>query len=230
MNFALILAGGRSIRLGGNIPKQYLEAGKKPIIVYCLEKFEIEQSISQIIIVAAKEWHNAIQEWVNKYNISKFKAFAAAGSSRQHSIVNGMNKAIELGGKTDDNIIIHDAARPNISLKLIRDCCNGLKVYDGIMPVLPIKDATYLSKDGKHISSLLNRNYLFRGQAPEGFILGKYYALHIGMSEHDLETIYGSSEIAYKKGLNIGLIPGDEHNYKITTMADLEKFRLEIER
>lgn len=229
MVVAIILAGGTGTRLGGDIPKQYLEVAGRPVFSYCLERFESHPLVHAIVIVAAKEWHDYISEWTEKGKVSKFLGFAPAGSSRQHSILNGLNKALE-GGITDaDAVIIHDAARPNVSEKLITECIQGLSEADGVMPVLPVKDTIYLSQTGKKIDSLLERDQLFAGQAPECFNLEKYYAIHTGMSEEELAAVRGSSEIAYNHSLSVAMIPGDEHNYKITTVADLEKFRLEIE-
>lgn len=222
MNTAIVLAGGTGTRLGGNIPKQYLEVGNKPVITYCLDKFEVNQLIDEIVIVAAEEWCQFILE--NIVNISKFRCFAPAGSSRQHSIINGMRAA----SPQTERVVIHDAARPNVSDDTITQCILGLDECDGVMPVLPVKDTIYYSETGEQISSLLNRDQLFAGQAPESFLFNKYLSIHNNMTEEQLGSVRGSSEIAYRYGLKIKLIHGDEHNYKITTMADLEKFRSEV--
>lgn len=223
MKTAIILAGGTGTRLGGNIPKQYLEVANKPVITYCLEKFEANQLIDEIVIVAAEEWYAFISE--NIRNIRKFKCFAPAGSSRQHSILNGMKAA----NPQTKKVIIHDAARPNVSDNTISACILGLDEYDGVMPVLSVKDTIYYSETGEQISSLLNRDQLFAGQAPESFLFKKYMDIHEGMNEEELSLVRGSSEIAFKNGLSIKMIKGDEHNYKITTLVDLEKFRSEVE-
>lgn len=228
MNTAIILAGGTGTRLGANIPKQYIEINHQPIIAYCLKTFEISEIIDAIVIVAAPAWQESIAKWISQYGITKFKGFANAGSSRQHSILNGLVKAKELSFEEKDGVIIHDAARPNLTNEMIASCMEALASYDGVMPVLPVKDTIYLSQDGTNITSLLNRDQLYAGQAPEAFNLIKYYHLHDGMTEEDLEMVRGSSEIAYRHGLSVKLIAGDEHNYKITTAADLEKFQTEV--
>lgn len=229
MNIAIILAGGTGSRLGGDIPKQYIEVSGKPIISYCLDKFENHTQIDNIVIVASEIWQDYIMSWIEKDNLSKFAGFAPAGSSRQHSIVNGMIKAKSIGAVADDNIIIHDAARPNVSERIISQCMDELSEYDGAMPVLPVKDTIYLSENGENITSLLNRDQLYAGQAPESFKYGKYLEIHNGMTEEDLSKVRGSSEIAYRHGLKICMIPGDECNYKITTKEDLNKFVREME-
>ena len=92
------------------------------------------------------------------------------------------------------------------------------------MPVIPVKDTVYLSKDGKNIDALLNRSQLWAGQAPEAFIFGKYLKVHDEMSHDELLKINGSTEIAFKNGMNVEMIKGDPMNFKITTPEDLANF------
>lgn len=229
MNVAIILAGGTGTRVGADVPKQYLTVNGKPVISYCLEKFQSVSAVDKIVIVAAEIWQTFISEWITKCGITKFAAFAPAGSSRQKSVLNGLEKAYEIGANPSDCVIIHDAARPNVSESMIESCLNIPDGADGVLPVLPLKDTVYVSENGREISSLLNRDLLFAGQSPEGFCLGKYYSIHNGLTEKDLSEVRGSSEIAYKNKLNIRLVRGDERNYKITTAADVEKFKSEAE-
>lgn len=230
MNIAIVLSGGIGTRVGHQIPKQYIEVEGTPIIQYSLKALQNNTITDGIVIVAASEWQRRIHEWVKRDKIDKFVAFALAGNSRQESIVNGMNVINKMYTKDEINIIIHDAARPNLTDELITKCFEGLQKADGVLPVLPVKDTIYLSQDGKSISSLLNRDQLFAGQAPESFKFKKYFDIHKGLTEEDLTAIRGSSEIAYKNNLNISLISGDEHNYKITTKTDLEKFKTEMRK
>lgn len=81
-----------------------------------------------------------------------------------------------------------------------------------------------------HIDGLLCRDELFAGQAPEFFRFGPYFQIHEILDDEALSHIRGSSEIAYRNGLNIRVIPGDEGNIKITTIEDLEQFRLLAEK
>lgn len=222
MNIVIILAGGTGTRMGVDRPKQYIEVKGKPIISFCIEKFENCNIIDGIIIVAAKEWQQYIRK--NLINISKFIGFASAGDSRQESILNGMKNC----PKKAKNIIIHDAARPNVSEKLILNCVKYLDEYDGVMPVLTVKDTIYYSSTGEKIDKLINRDCLFAGQAPEAFNYNKYMKIHDGLSKSQLASVRGSSQIAFENGLNIKLINGEEHNYKITTIEDLRKFEEEM--
>ena len=92
------------------------------------------------------------------------------------------------------------------------------------MPVIAVKDTTYYSEDGKKIKDLLDRSKLWAGQAPEAFIFGKYLKVHDEMSHDELLKINGSTEIAFKNGMNVEMIKGDPMNFKITTQEDLANF------
>lgn len=229
-NVALILAGGVGSRLGSDIPKQYIQVGGKPIIVYCLERFAANKSIDAIVVAAAMQWIPFVNERIDEFAIDKVVAVIEGGSSRQHSIMKGLQFLKEQNYPDDSNIIIHDAARPCVSGTMIDSLINGLGDADGVMPVLPVKDTMYVSKTGKQIDGLLNRSELYGGQAPEMFCLGKYYEINAALTERELELVRGSSEIAYHNGLVVNLIPGDEGNYKITTQEDLARFAQQISK
>lgn len=223
MNTAIILAGGVGSRMGVDRPKQYLVIDDKPIIVYCLEIFEKHNDIDNIVIVVSDEWKDYVIENVKKYGINKVCGYAPAGRTRQHSIYNGL-KCTETYAPETDVVIIHDAARPLVSDKIIKDCIIGAVEDDGAMPVISVKDTIYQSKDGKSIENLLKRSELFAGQAPESFDFKRYLDIHNSVSDDEIAATAGSSEIAYRHGMKIRLVEGSERNFKITTIEDLETF------
>lgn len=230
MNIAIILAGGVGSRMKTlQRPKQYIEVNGRPIINYCLRTFEAHGEIDDIYIVADESWQDYITEWMKRDGITKFRGFAPAGKSRQHSIYNGLI-ACEHSADEDSVVVIHDAARPFVTKEIISECIAGAEELDGAMPVITIKDTVYRSQDGKRINSLLERSELFAGQAPESFRYGKYRAIHDAATDEELMNTRGSSEIAYRNGMEIRLFPGAEKNFKITTMEDLTNFEAELNK
>lgn len=226
MNTALILSGGVGSRLGGGMPKQYIEVGGRMILSYCLEKLSQHPKVDAIQIVAQETWRGLVQSCLNNYDINKkFRGFSTPGENRQLSIYNGLRDILTYASGTDDTVLIHDGARPCLSETLITACIEALNGHDGVLPVLPMKDTVYVSSDGRRVSSLLNRGEIFAGQAPEVFVLGKYYEANERLLPHRIFQINGSTEAAVLGGMDIVMIPGDEENYKITTRADLERFR-----
>lgn len=223
-NIAIILSGGTGTRMGLDTPKQYILVNDCPILHYSIKTFLHNDKISKIIICCAKEWIGFINDHLGSINTNKNILFSIPGKTRQITIYNALKK-LEGVANDDDIVIIHDGARPLVSQSLINDCLDGCKKHDGILPVIRMKDTIYLSEDGCKINSLLNRSHLYAGQAPEAFQYKKYYDIHKSMSHEELLKINGSSEIAYKCGLDISMIAGDEMNFKITTMEDLESFK-----
>lgn len=230
MNTALILSGGVGSRLGADIPKQYIKVGGRMILSYCVEQLSMHPQIDAIQIVAQESWRGSVLECVAAYDSrKKFKGFSEPGENRQLSIWNGL-RDIFTYAKAEDTVLIHDAARPCLSEALITECLGALEGHDGVLPVLPMKDTVYLSRDGKSVSSLLNRQEIFAGQAPELFVLGKYYESNERLLPQKILKVNGSTEPAILAGMDIAMIPGDENNYKITTGTDLKRFREYIEQ
>ncbi len=225
MNIALILSGGTGSRLGSDIPKQYIKVNNKMIISYCIETLAADENIDYIQIVANEAWHVELKQITDNICPTKFKGFSAPGENRQLSIYNGL---IDIKKYADDDsfVLIHDAARPLLSNKLVDDCFTAINntKKDGVLPVLPMKDTVYMSEDGKSISSLIDRSKIYAGQAPEVFKLGKYLAANKALLPDEILKINGSTEPAIKFGMEIAIIPGDEANFKITTKSDLERF------
>ncbi len=237
MNIALCLSGGGGTRLGGDIPKQYIRVGGRMVISYSLQVLMRSEWIDAIVVVAAAQWQDEIcRELISEEDSfdgtamvgsrEKRLYFADPGENRQLSILSGMEameKLIE--GEKESTVFIHDAARPLLSEDQISACFEALSGHDGVMPVLPMKDTVYYSEDGKGISSLLQREKIFAGQAPELFLFDRYLAATRALLPDRIMQIKGSGEPAVLAGMDIVMIPGDEGNFKITTAADLERFR-----
>lgn len=224
MAIAIILSGGCGSRMGLSIPKQYVEVAGRPVIEYCLETLLKHNDINMLIIGVAEEWIGFLQESIKRMRAQVPIFFSKPGETRQGTIINALHVAKEKGAQDDDILLIHDAARPLLTEKLVTECIEACKEADAVLPVIPVKDTTYMSKDGEHIDSLLERKTLWNGQAPEAFKFGSYYDANLKLTEEELNRITGSTEVSYRAGLKCVLIPGDTNNFKITTPEDLSNF------
>ena len=231
MNVALILSGGKGSRIGGEVPKQYIEAGGKPIIYYSLKTLMLHEMIDAIQVVAEKEYEELIKNTVEDIAseishpdlASMYMGISIPGENRQLSILNGL-KDIRKYASDADTVLIHDAARPCLSDDLVSDCYEAIIGHEGVLPVLPMKDTVYMSGNGQQVSTLLDRSRVFAGQAPELFLIGKYYDANQDLLPNKILDVKGSTEPAVMAGMDVVMIPGDENNYKITTKADLDRF------
>ncbi len=226
MNIAIILAGGMGTRLGADRPKQYLEINNKPVIAYSMQAIIACAAIDVVWIVADEMWRDYIRKHVC---MDKVKGFSLPGANRQLSVWNAL---CDMRSEADSEakVLIHDAARPVLTEKMILRYLEAAEEHDGVLPVLPMKDTVYLSKDGKTIASLLDRTEVVAGQAPEVFVYEKYYRANEALLPDRILQINGSTEPAILAGMNIATVPGDERNFKITTQADLERFRQWVEK
>lgn len=217
MNAGLILAGGIGARVKGyGTPKQYLEVGGKMVISYVLQTFEKCPDIDIICVVADKQWRSFIGDYV----------FAEPGISRQHSIYNGLKALQEYAPKW---VVIHDAARPCVTVGDVHCLIKTALAYDGATPTLPVNETIYYSFNGKTIASTLARDQIFVGQTPECYDFEKYLAAHELFYEM-FADFRGSSTIAVNAGMKIARAEGNVSNFKITNNADLERFREIIEK
>ncbi len=183
----------------------------------------------------------------------KFLGFSDPGENRQMSIFNAMRdikKIFECATENDnsanisadsrenaslskymvhspfdslDGIIIHDAARPFVTVADIDSCLSALEEHDGAMPVLPMKDTVYFSRSGQKVDELLNRNCIYAGQAPEAFRFNEYFRANQDLLPDKILLIKGSTEPAIMGGLDVAMIPGNQLNFKVTTNEDLER-------
>lgn len=234
MNVALLLAGGVGAGITSDIPKQYICINGKMMITYALETLIASSYIDEIQIVAEPEWREYIIADCEKQNIptDKIRGFAVPGFSRQASILNGLQNILrEKNGqvdihnmKEDDNVLIHDASRPLVTIQQINECFEKMSDgYDGVVSVLPVKDAFYFGEDKKNRPELVDKK-IFAGQAPELFNLKKYYQANMALMPDKIKEVRNSAEPAIKAGMNLVMIPGDRNNFKITIQEDLNKF------
>lgn len=249
MNYAILLSGGTGTRTGSEIPKQYVRRNGHMMITEALGALLQSPQIDKVVITADEAWQDEILKDIRTAELptDRIIGFAMPGDTRQLSIFNAIEHILEITGnrsesighnidskdsislntEADDNndtILVHDAARPYITQDLIAACYDALTGYDGVMPVLPMKDTVYLSEDGKGITGLLDRSKIYAGQAPELFRLKPYHMANRSLMPSDIYKINGASEPAVMAGMKIAMIPGDERNTKVTSAGDLEKF------
>lgn len=226
MVLAVLLSGGTGTRMSSARPKQYMEVDGRSILSYSVEAILQSAQVQAVQVVAAPQWQAYITRQLDTLGgLNKLRGFSTPGRNRQESIYNALRDcASQL--REDDAVLIHDAARPFLSTELVSRCILALDGHDGVLPVLRMRDTVYLSQNGKSISTLLPREKIFAGQAPELFLFEKYYRANQRLLPNDeILHINGSTEPAILAGMDVVMIPGDERNFKITTGADLCRFQ-----
>ena len=210
MSFCLILlAAGDSKRFASKIPKPFIKVGGKTLLEHSLSKFNKIKQIKKIIVVINKK-HKKFFRDIKSNNFSK----VMGGKTRQESA----NKALKYIKKNRikcSNVLIHDSARPNFSLRLIKKIINASK-KNTVIPKIPIHDA--LKKfAGKETLLNLSRENFFSTQTPQSFNFKKILDLH---SEN--KSFYKDDDLSLLQSLKkVKFVDGEKNNFKITNQQDL---------
>ena len=211
MNSAIILAGGIGSRIHSNVPKQFIEVNNKKIIDFSIDAFKANSNIDEIVLVLSKRW---IKELKNEY---KDYTLIDSGKSRSDSSFKGISAC----SKKSTNVLIHDAARPLLSQKIIDSCIHYLDTYEAVTPYIDISDSI-IEKD-KDIIKYLNRDLIKRIQTPQGF--NKNIILNIMKKNNSYGTDDISTLLNYYPSAKVKFFKGDKNNFKITDEIDLKIFK-----
>lgn len=226
MNIAVIIAGGSGLRMGQDIPKQFINVYDKPIILYTLESFQNNELIDAIEVVCIEGWENVLWAYAKQFNITKLKWITGGGESAQESIKNGIDN---LAGKCsgDDNIIIHDGIRPIIDDEVLTDVIEKCNQYGNGVTSLPYNEQIFVIDDENSTTKYIPRETLRRVSTPQAY---KYDKLVWAYEKAFRENI-GIKGSAYTNTMMVELgerlyfAKGSDKNIKLTTKDDLEIFK-----
>ena len=208
----VIVAGGRGLRVGADIPKQFLPLAKKPMLMHTIEKFHSFDDAMQIVVVLHKDYFNYWKELCEEYKFNIDCKLINGGDSRFESVRNGLSvvdvKAI---------VAIHDAARPFVTDRLIKQCFQYARdAQCGVIPVVDEKNSLRQVKGNMH--KPLDRRKVKIVQTPQTFpahLIKRAYEIDFNSQFTDDATV------AEADGVLIKLIDGEDSNIKITTITDL---------
>jgi 2-C-methyl-D-erythritol 4-phosphate cytidylyltransferase len=213
---AIIAAGGRGERIGGILPKQFVEIKKKPILSYTVEKFEKCELINEIILVVPEDYMSFCSyNIVDVGDFKKVKRILSGGKERQDSVYKGLSAL----SKDTDIVLIHDGVRPFISTDKINKSIEMCKKEKAVILALPVND-TVKKVEEEYIITTLDRDKLWIAQTPQTFeyklILEAYKkAIEVGFTGTD------DSSLVERLGFKVRALEGESQNIKITTPEDL---------
>ncbi len=222
--WTILLAGGRSTRLGSQgAKKQFLLWKKRPLFWNCALTFAAIPSIHGIVFVFPPDEYQEHMAWVQKAiqldALGLEYAFARGGQRRQDSVASGLQSL----PKDCSHVLVHDAARPLVSPDLIQSVLTPL--FQGALaaiPALPVTD-TIKRRQGESVYSL-PRHELYAAQTPQGF------QRTVLLQAHEMDVPSGGeatddASLVEGLGYRVDLVQGEEGNIKITTECDLQKLQ-----
>ncbi len=206
---AIIVAAGRGMRAGAGLPKQWREIAGAPVVAHTLRVFH-GAGIKRLVLVIHPD-DRALARQVTRNEVT----IVDGGETRTDSV----RKALEtLAENPPKNVLIHDAARPLVSSRLIADVLAALETTPAAAPALAVVDALWQGRD-KHVAHSVSRAGLFRAQTPQGFDFAailKAHRVYQGEAADDVE-------IARALGLEVAITEGCEDNLKLTYPADFKR-------
>ncbi len=215
---AVLLAGGTGSRVGLSVPKQLIKVAGKTILEHTLDVFQRAPEIDQIIVMMTPGFTDDVERLVEAGRYGKVSDVLEGGSTRSESTA----RALAALGDEDGLVLFHDAVRPLVSGRIVRECVNALRQYDAVDVAIASAD-TVIEVDGDVITSIPDRSRLRRGQTPQGFRLStirRAYAL-AEQDPHFAATDDCGVVLRYLPDVPIKVVEGSEQNMKVTHPVDL---------
>ena len=213
---AIIVAGGKGVRMNSDIPKQFILLNSTPVLMHTISKFSHLDEVILVVPKTQKEYWNSLCKTHN-FNIPH--TIVEGGKTRFHSVKNGLEKV-----DNNSTVAIHDGVRPLISAKLINSLITETKNGVGGIPILPIKDS--IRKVEGENSIHIDKSNLFKVQTPQCFLSTDIKEAY---TQSFSDTFTDDASVFESNGGRITTLLGEEKNLKITTKEDLKIAELFIQ-
>ena len=214
---AIIVAAGKSRRMGNGLDKQYMAIGNIPVLARTLIAFEGIESIDRIVLVVeADKIEYCTENIVKKYDINKVVKIVPGGDKRQQSVMNGLGCIKDISGI----VITHDGARPFITSKIIEKSIEEAYINGAAVCAVPVKDTIKVSDSNLFIKDNPQRDSLYAVQTPQTFRYEILYNAHV-QALKDGFTGTDDAVLVSRIGVKVKLFEGCYENIKITTPEDI---------
>lgn len=223
---AIIFAGGTGVRMGAELPKQFIEVEGKPIMIHTLDLFEYSPLVDEIYIACKEDYLDLLKELIEQYKISKVRGIVPGGTSALGSQYNGLAEAAKYNSE-NAIVLIHDGVRPCISNDLIEDVIRLTEEKGAVATCTPMFETPVISKGGEVVEETPLRADCYTAQAPQAFRLGELLAAHeeVRAKNPDYKGLVDSCSLMRSIGKDVAILKGPRTNIKVTTPEDLYIFK-----
>ena len=226
MNIAVVLAGGVGARVGGAVPKQLLPLGDgRTVLEHSVDAFEHADCIDEVCVVMHPDYIATVEEMIAINGWKKVKHIISGGKERWESSVNAIRLyqgQLSCVDMAESNILLHDAARPFVSEKIISDVCRALVEHEAVVVAVPSTDTVYEMQEGC-VARIPNRSTIMRAQTPQAFRLGLIArAYETALNSGNMQVTDDCGVVFnYMTNQPIHIVAGEEQNKKITFKEDI---------
>lgn len=231
--YAAILAGGKGTRMGNpDKPKQFWDLMGRPVIVHTVEKFCLIDEFSKVLVLVPEAWLTQTRDILGRYlpQFSGMIDVLAGGAERNDTVMNAIAFIEKSGDLEDDTLLVtHDAVRPFVTYRIIRDNIDAAREHGACDTVIPATDTIVCSKDGDIISSIPKRSECYQGQTPQSFNARRLKSLFDGLADDQKAVLTDACKILVLRGEPVALVRGDVSNIKLTYTVDMRVARAMME-
>ena len=213
---AVIVAGGKSTRMGKEISKQWITLGGIPVIAHTVRAFDRAETIEDIILVIRKEEEEKYHEFSQRFGIRKPLTLVVGGETRQQSTQNGFLACAD----TAKYVAFHDGARCLITPEEIDRVCKEAYLHDAATAAVRASDTVKLASESGFIEQTVDRNKVWMAQTPQVFKTSLYHAA-LAMAKKDEISVTDDCSLIEHIQHPVFLVECSKENLKITTRSDL---------
>ena len=213
--FAILVAGGQGLRMGGDVPKQFLPLDGRPVLMHTIDRFREVYPDMHIIVVLPQGQHDYWHDLCRRHHLEGGFLTAPGGDTRFHSVLNGLNA---IPADVSEGLVgVHDGVRPFVSRETLRRCYEEAARSGTAVPVVPVVETLrHVSPDGE--SMTVPRSDYRLVQTPQVFSLA---LLRQAYRQPYAPQFTDDASVVEALGERITLVEGNRENIKLTTPADL---------
>lgn len=213
--FAILVAGGQGLRMGGDVPKQFLPLGGRPVLMHTIDRFREVFPDMHIIVVLPQGQHDYWYDLCRRHHLEGGFLTAPGGDTRFHSVLNGLNA---IPADVSEGLVgVHDGVRPFVSRDTLLRCYEEAARSGTAVPVTPVVETLrHVSPDGESVT--VPRGDYRLVQTPQVFSLA---LLRQAYRQPYAPQFTDDASVVEALGERITLVEGNRENIKLTTPADL---------
>jgi 2-C-methyl-D-erythritol 4-phosphate cytidylyltransferase len=224
----MIKMGGRGVRFGASVPKQFYEINGEPLFAYVLRKYEQISCIDKFIVVTNEEWFELTETYAKKILKDKLLGIVNGGKSNVESVYNGVKFA---DGKLadEDLFLVHDVTDPIIQEKAIRDVIFAAEAFGSAAVITEQVHTLYRRDADGFITGTIDRNFANSGYSPEAFRYSIIKDCFGKATPEELERMTSAVSLVCSRGINVKTVVSHQIDLKITYREDMDALMRMIE-
>lgn len=216
---ACVPAGGDGSRMGGRIPKQFLEVAGVPVVVRTLSAL-VDSGVFDLIVVPVNPcWAGPLENLLSVYGLSPCVTTAPGGTTRQESVRSGLERIADQK-PWPDFVLVHDAARCLADVELVLRCALALLGHAAVTAAVPVVD-TIAEVDGGRILEIPDRRRFWNVQTPQGFSFPLILDIHRRAADDGVADASDDAQLVLRAGVSVHAVEGSPRNIKISNPYDL---------